>query len=109
MSHLKSVWNFIGSKKYWIVIILGILIVGVLDENSVLQHIRNTFEINDLQDRINAYDQQHEKDERQLRELRENPSAIKKIAREKYFMKADNEDIFVLREEQKAPQPESAD
>ena len=28
-----------------------------------------------------------------------NPSAITKIARERYFMKADDEDIFVLSDE----------
>ena len=31
-----------------------------------------------------------------IRELDRNPKAMEKIARERYFMKADDEDIFVL-------------
>jgi cell division protein FtsB len=33
--------------------------------------------------------------------LDSNPKAIKKIARERYFMKADDEDIFVLSDDEK--------
>ena len=32
--------------------------------------------------------------------LDSNPKAIEKIARERYFMKADDEDIFVLSDDQ---------
>ena len=32
----------------------------------------------------------------QIRELNRNPKAMEKIARERYYMKADDEDIFVL-------------
>ena len=33
---------------------------------------------------------------RQIRELNHNPKAMERIARERYFMKEDDEDIFVL-------------
>ena len=35
-----------------------------------------------------------------LKELNTNPDAIAKIARERYFMKADDEDIFVLSDDE---------
>ena len=76
--------------------ILGVLIVGVLDENSFMKRIQYELQINELEDQISKYKTQHEADSKKLRELRCNPKAIEKIARERYFMKADNEDIYVL-------------
>ena len=40
-------------------------------------------------------------DSKRLKELNRNPDAIAKIARERYFMKADDEDIFVLSDDKK--------
>jgi len=96
---LNPIWSFIRHNKYWIVIIIGVLIVSVLDENSFYQRIKYELQIRDLEDQISAYNAQYERDEAQLRELRRNPKAITKIARERYFMKADDEDIFVLSED----------
>ena len=36
----------------------------------------------------------------QLKELKTDPKAIARVARERYFMKADNEDIFVLSDDE---------
>ena len=91
-----SVWRFLSHNKYWIVIFLGVLIVGFLDDNSFLQRMEQEFQIRDLKSQIQEYNDRYESDSRQLRELNRNPKAIEKIARERYFMKADDEDIFVL-------------
>lgn len=101
MSRLYPLWKFLGHNKYWIVIILGVLIVGFVDENSLLQHVRNRMQIRELNEQIETYNARYERDEQQLKELRRNPKAITKIAREKYFMKADDEDIFVLSDDEK--------
>lgn len=98
---LYPILNFIGHNKYWIVVILGVLIVGFLDENSLLKHIRNRMLVSDLKEQIDEYNSQYERDEQKIKELRRNPKAITKIARENYFMKADDEDIFVLSDDQK--------
>lgn len=101
MNRLNPLWNFIGHNKYWIVIISGVLIVGFLDENSLLKHVRNRLLVRDLKEQIDTYNAQYERDEKKLKEIRRNPKAITKIARENYFMKADDEDIFVLSDDQK--------
>ena len=93
---MTPVYSFLNHNKYWIVIIIGLLIVGVLDENSFYKRMKNKLEIADLKEQIETFNEQYEKDEAQLRELRHDPKAITKIARERYFMKADDEDIFVL-------------
>lgn len=101
MKRLYPFLNFIGHNKYWIVCILGVLIVGFLDENSLLQHARNRAVVSDLKEQIETYNAQYERDEKKLKELKRNPKAITKIARENYFMKADDEDIFVLSDDNK--------
>ena len=93
-------WNVIVHYKYYIVIILGALIVLVLDKNSVLHQIQLHSQIESLQDEITRYTEENKEATRRLRELERNPKAIEKIAREHYFMKADNEDIFVLSDDQ---------
>lgn len=90
------VWNFIAHYKYLIVIVVGVLIVGVFDENSFRQMVMYDLRISELKEEIETYRAKYEADNKQLRELRGNPKAIEKIAREIYFMKADDEDIFVL-------------
>ena len=93
---LNLIWNFISHYKYLIVIVIGVAIVGFLDDNSFIKRIQYELQISDLKAEINKYETQHEADSRRLRELKRNPKAIEKIARERYFMKADDEDIYVL-------------
>lgn len=96
MGRTNPFYSFLSHNKYWIVLIIGGLIVGVLDENSFYQRIKYELQISELKEQISEFNSQYEKDEAQLKELRRNPKAITKIARERYFMKADDEDIFVL-------------
>lgn len=93
---LGIIWNYLAHYKYLIVIVVGVLVVGVIDDNSIRQHIRYQIQIAGLRSEIDKYNAQLEKNTRMLKEMRKGPQVFGKIARERYFMKADNEDIFVL-------------
>ena len=93
---ISIIWNYLAHYKYLIVIIAGILIVGVVDDNSIRQHIKYQIQIASLREEIDKYHQQYDKDLHMLREMRKGTDVFGKIARERYFMKADDEDIFVL-------------
>ncbi|MCD8210609.1 MAG: septum formation initiator family protein [Prevotella sp.] len=108
MSRFKSLWKYLGRKRYVIVFLLGVFIVVFFDDNSILQHAQNRATVRNLKERINEFNAQYEHDKAELKELQENSSAAMKIAREKYFMKADDEDIFVLRDEPKATNKEAS-
>ncbi len=86
----------IPALKYVVVTLIGIILIGFVDENSVWHHMSNKQRISELQEEIDAYTLQNKNDQAQIQKLDSDPKAIKKIARERYFMKADNEDIFVL-------------
>jgi cell division protein FtsB len=81
--------------------VIGIVLIGFVDENSVWHHMMNKQRISELQDEIDRYTEQNKNDQAQIKMLDSDPKAIKKIARERYFMKADNEDIFVLSDDPK--------
>ena len=101
MNRRYSFWKFVSRRKYLIVSVLGIAIIGFIGENSIMKHVQNRMLIREMKKEINDYNTQYEKDERTLKELQRNPKAITKIARERYFMKADDEDIFVLSDDNK--------
>lgn len=96
MSKLLSIWKLIRKHKYAITIIGFIVIIGFLDDNSVVKRMKYQHEINALTAEINDYRAQYEESVEKLNELTANPEAIERIAREKYLMKKPNEDIFIF-------------
>ena len=95
----------IPALKYVVVTLIGIILIGFVDENSVWHHMVNKQRISELQEEIDAYTLQNKNDQAQIQKLDSDPKAIKKIARERYFMKADDEDIFVLSDDQPQVNP----
>ena len=90
----------VSHYKYAITIVVGILLVGFVDENSFMHRVQLEMQISDLTDEIKRYSDQNEADLRQLKELRKGAGAYERIARERYFMQADNEDIYVLSDDE---------
>jgi cell division protein FtsB len=104
MKNLKNIWKIIcrvKGLKYIVVTVIAFVLIGFVDENSVWHHIQNKQRIGELEEEIQENLAIHERNNAQLRELNTNPHAIRKIARERYFMKADDEDIFVLNDDYK--------
>ena len=101
---LLRVWHSLFFK-YAVVAIIGGVIVGFLDENSFYSHFKNMQRISELQEETEKYNADYRRDQARIRELDRNPKAIEKIARERYFMKADDEDIFVLSDDGELENP----
>ena len=103
-TYVLRVWHSV-IFKYAVVSIVGVLLVGFLDDNSMWSHIKNLQRIDELMAEKERYNAEFRRDQAQIKELDRNPKAIEKIARERYFMKADNEDIFILSDDDRAPKP----
>ena len=82
MGRLKLLLALISHYKYAITIVVGILLVGFVDENSFMHRVQLEMRISDLTDEIERYNAQNEADLKQLKELRRGPEAFKQIARE---------------------------
>ena len=105
MKKLKNIIQRLRSirgLKYIVVTVLAVVLIGFVDENSWWRHMRNKIRIDELQEEIDQYTDQYKKDKAQMDMLKRDPKAIEKIARERYFMKADGEDIFVLSDDNQA-------
>ena len=96
MGRLKLIMALVGHYKYAIVIIAGIILVGFVDENSFMHRVQLEMQISDLRQQIDKYNTQNEDDMRKLKELNHDPGAYQRIARERYLMQTDDEDIYVL-------------
>ena len=95
----KKIWLFIKVStwlKYTVVAVFAVVFIGFVDENSVLSHFKNKQTISELNEEIEKYETEHRANQARIKELDKDPKAIEKIARERYFMKADDEDIFIL-------------
>ena len=103
-SFVLRVWHSVFFK-YAVVTICGVLLVGFLDDNSLWSHIKNLQRIDELTAEKERYNAEFRRDQAQIKDLDRNPKAIEKIARERYYMKADNEDIFILSDDDRAPKP----
>lgn len=91
-----NIYGFVSRYKYLIVTFFALLITVFLDENSLMKRLEYKFQIADLEKEIENYNRKYEADSKRLKELERNPKMIERIAREKYFMKAKDEDVFVF-------------
>lgn len=102
MGKINNIWSYLNKQKYLITTIIGILLISVVDENSLRKYVMYQIRINELNEEIDSYQKQFEKDSVRLKELTDNPKGIERIARERYFMKRPNEDIFVMSTDKEA-------
>lgn len=101
MGKINSFWAYLNKQKYLITIILGLLVVCVVDENSLRKYVAYQLRINELNTEIESYQKQFERDSLQLKELTDNPKGIERVARERYLMKRPNEDVFIMSTDKK--------
>lgn len=84
------------TNKYFITSIVLAVWVGFFDKNDIQTQLDFRKEVKKLTAERNYYKNEISSITSDLRELSTNPVTLEKFAREKYFMKRDNEEIFVL-------------
>ena len=67
-----------------------------IDRNDLPTQWKRVKELRTLQQSEKAMDQQISDTKQELELLKTNPSTLEKYAREKYMMKRDNEDLFIV-------------
>lgn len=99
MGRLITLWTFIRKHKYQITLGVFIVLIGFLDENSIVRRVGYAREESLLREEIEKYRKEYEENTERLNELAVDSGAIERIAREKYLMKKPNEDIYVFEED----------
>ncbi len=90
--------NFL-KNKYILTSLFFIIWLFVFDQNNLVERIRNIKEYKQLLKDKEYYLKKIEEDRQQLKELKTNNENLEKFAREKYYMKKKDEDIFVVLDE----------
>ena len=82
-------------STYGIIIILFIIWMIFFDSNSFIIHNELNDDINELDDQKSYYEKEIAKDNIELQMI-QSDSGLEKYAREKLYMKKDNEEIFLI-------------
>ena len=90
----KPWFKFLSNKYVWVLLFFTTWMV-FLDNYSYFDHRFLDNQITELEDNATYYQDEIKKDEQQIKQLK-NPEQIEKYAREKYFMKKDSEDIYII-------------
>jgi cell division protein DivIC len=86
--------KFLGNR-YIIVLVFFTVWMLFVDNTSYMEHRVLNKEIEELEDNKQYYQDEIKKDEENIKQLK-NPDHVEKYAREKYFMKRDSEDIYII-------------
>jgi len=87
-------FKFVSNKYVWVLLFFVAWMI-FLDNYSYLDHRLLNREIDELEDNKKYYLEEIKKDEENIKLLK-NPDQIEKYAREKYYMKKDSEDIYII-------------
>jgi len=90
-----KIFSFI-KNKYVICIAAFLLLMLFYDRNNIFVQLDRKKELLDLKKSNDFYQTQINETQKELLELKQNPNATEKYAREHLYMKRDNEDIFIV-------------
>lgn len=84
------------TNKYMLALLAFAAWILFFDRNDLLTQVQRHRELIELQQSKDYYSSQIRTERKELEELKSNPAALEKYAREKYYMKRDNEELFIL-------------
>ncbi len=83
-------------NRYIITALIFILWISFFDQNNLITKFQYWMELKSLEDEKTFYQEEIKQTNKDLYELQSNLKSLEKFAREKYLMKKDNEEIFVI-------------
>ena len=86
------------ANKYLVAGIVFLVFLVFFDDRDLISNFRHQRELKQLEQSKEHYQAEIAKTQQELKQLRTDAALLEKYAREKYLMKRDNEDIFLVRE-----------
>jgi len=99
MASLKNIWNKakpIFLNKYLLLLIGFAVLITFVGEYNLITRWQTTRNIKQLEREIVFYKNEIETNLERMQELQSSDENLEKFAREQYFMKRANEDIFII-------------
>ena len=104
MDRIRNIINLLPKplrNKYLILLLLFIFWIVFLDDYNLINQNKMKNNVDDLKEQKEFYISEIKSDSTELLNLKNNSEEQEKFARQKFLMKKDNEDIFIIREEKK--------
>ena len=96
MEIFKKIKNSkIVSNLYILISVVFFIWIFFIDSNTILVNIKLNKEISELKERKDILENQIQMDKKIISNL-QNPDSLEKYAREKLYMKKENEEIFII-------------
>jgi cell division protein FtsB len=92
---MQSIPTWLKSK-FFLSSAAFLFVILFLDKNDLFTQLDRRRELRELQQTKAHYVTQIEAEKKELEQLKNNPATIEKYAREKYLMKRENEDLFLI-------------
>ena len=84
------------TNKYFLSTTFFVVWLLFFDHNDLMLAYKRNQELKDLKAKKALYDEKILETRKELDALRVNTASLEKVAREKYLMKKDNEDLYVI-------------
>ena len=97
---MKRLFNLFRNK-YFLVSMAFIVFMIFFDKNDLFSQYQYYQQVSKLKQERDFYLKETSKVNKDLQELTSDPKELEKFAREKYLMKKDNEDVFVIQQPKK--------
>ncbi len=91
-------------NKYTIAFLSFLAVILFFDKNDFFTRRARDKELRELMQSKAYYQKEIATEQKELDQLKNNPATLEKYAREKYLMKKDNEDLFIVPEGVAAPE-----
>ena len=91
-------WVRIISNKYVLILLFFVVWMIFFDTNSYFIHRELNEDIESLEETKEIYRKEIEKDKAFIEKMKDSDE-VEKYAREKYYLKKDNEDIYIIQHE----------
>ena len=85
-------------NKYLIVFLLFAVFVTFFDEHNLIHRWKMSRKISQLEEELKFYQEEIKTTRQKKNELQSSDQNLEKFAREQYYMKKENEDIFIIKE-----------
>ena len=87
-------------NKYVLAVILFLVWITFFDRNNFISRYRYSQDLDKLNEKRDYYIREIERNKTDLHALKSDPENLERFAREKYLMKRDDEEIFIIVEEE---------
>ena len=99
MSRIKDFYNKYLSRinAYWLVTIVFFALTFIMGDSSLYKRYTYDEKIRNLEKEIKHYQKEIEINSKKLNYLHTDKEGLERFAREEYFMKKPNEDVYIIK------------